>query len=100
MKRRSFITLLGGTPTTTTTTTTTRHDALRAATVLRRLSADVLMFASVGWARTADSRPCMPSHRPPRVMALCWLWLNQICEPHAARSGTQSSKSDYRTGPL
>jgi hypothetical protein len=59
MKRRSFITLLGGTP--TTTTTTTRHDALRAATVLRRLSADVLMFASVGWARTADSRPCMPS---------------------------------------
>jgi hypothetical protein len=60
MKRRSFITLLGGTPT-TTTTTTTRHDALRAATVLRRLSADVLMFASVGWARTADSRPCMPS---------------------------------------
>jgi hypothetical protein len=33
----------------------------RAATVLRRLSADVLMFASVGWARTAASRPCMPS---------------------------------------
>src|SRR6266545_591851 len=30
----------------TPTTTTTRHDALRAATVLRRLSADVLMFAS------------------------------------------------------
>src|SRR5512132_4413010 len=39
-----------------TPTTTTRHDALRAATVVRRLSADVLMFASVGWARTAASR--------------------------------------------
>jgi mannose-6-phosphate isomerase-like protein (cupin superfamily) len=24
-------------------------------------------------------------------MALCWLWLNQICEPHAARSGKAAS---------
>jgi hypothetical protein len=38
------------------TTTTSRHDALRAAAVLRRLPADVLMFACVGGARSAAGR--------------------------------------------